>query len=117
MVICIKNLRLSGILGVYEEERRAERNIIINARVEYDAQKALLSDGLADALDYKQIRDVIVDFVAASKFKLIETLAGGIVEQLIKDTRIQKLEIEVDKPNALRLAESVSAILVWERAR
>jgi D-erythro-7,8-dihydroneopterin triphosphate epimerase len=115
MVICIKNLRVSSILGVYEEERRAERDIIINVRIEYDAKDALRTDSLEDALDYKQVRDRIVNFVEGTKFKLIEKLADGIVQQLIADARILKLQLEVDKPHALRLAESVSAIIHWER--
>jgi D-erythro-7,8-dihydroneopterin triphosphate epimerase len=115
MIICVKNLRVSTILGVYEEERRAERDVIINIRVEYDAQAALRSDLLEDALDYKQVRDRIVRVVESSQFKLIETLADGIVRELIKDQRIFRLQLEVDKPHALRLAESVSAILHWER--
>lgn len=115
MIICVKNLRVSSILGVYEEERRAERDIVINIQVEYDAQTALETDGLEDALDYKLIRDRIVRFVEGTQFKLLEKLADGIVQELSKDQRIQSLHLEVDKPHALRLAESVSAIIRWKR--
>jgi len=67
MVICIKNLRVSGILGVYPEERNKERDIVINARVEYNAQAAIASDALEDALDMqrgglKESRDVLRQF-------------------------------------------------------
>jgi D-erythro-7,8-dihydroneopterin triphosphate epimerase len=117
MIVCIKNLRVSGILGVYEEERRAERDIVINVRVEYDATQAIATDALEDALDYKQVRDTIVNFVQRTRFKLIEKLADGITQELTRDTRILKVHIEVDKPRALRLAESVSAVLEWERRR
>ena len=115
MIICLKNLRVSGILGVYDEERHAERDIIINARIEYNAQDALRTDSLEGALDYKQVRDRIVNAVAGTRFKLIETLASAIVQELIRDPRILKLQVEVDKPKALRLADSVSAIVEWER--
>jgi D-erythro-7,8-dihydroneopterin triphosphate epimerase len=115
MIICIKNLRVSSILGVYEEERRKERDIIINIRLEYDAQTAMKSDGLEDALDYKVVRDRIVNFVEGTQFKLLEKLADGIVQELAQDKRISKLHLEVDKPHALRLAESVSAIIAWQR--
>ena len=116
MIICIKNLRVSSILGVYEEERRKERDIVINARLGYDARVAMRSDALDDALDYKQVRDRIVNFVEGTQFKLIEKLADGILQELIKDPRITMVRLEVDKPHALRLAESVSAIIEWERS-
>ncbi len=115
MVICIKNLRVSGILGVYEEERQTERDIVVNARLEYNAQDAIRTDALEDALDYKLIRDGIQKVVAETKFKLLETLADRIVKELTIDTRILKLELEIDKPRALRLTDSVSAIIHWER--
>ena len=116
MIISVKNLRVSSILGVYEEERRTERDIIINVRVEYDASAALKSDALEDALDYKLIRDRIVNFVTGTQFKLLEKLADGILQVLAEDERVRKIHLEVDKPHALRLAESVSAIMEWERA-
>jgi D-erythro-7,8-dihydroneopterin triphosphate epimerase len=115
MVICIKNLRVSGILGVYEEERRSERDIVINTRIEYDATRASQTDALEDALDYKQIRDTIVRFVQSTGFKLLEKLADSILRELIADERILRVELEVDKPHALRLAESVSAVIDWKR--
>ena len=115
MVICIKNLRVSGILGVYEEERQTERDIVVNARLEYNAQDAIRTDALEDALDYKLIRDGIQKVVAETKFKLLETLADRIVKELTIDARILKLELEIDKPKALRLTDSVSAIIHWER--
>ena len=115
MLVCIKNLHLSAILGVYDEERHAEREIIVNVRVEYDPAAAIQTDALEDALDYKQIRNRIVSVVSGTRFRLIETLANGIVEELVKDPRILKLRLEVDKPKALRLAESVSVIVRWAR--
>ena len=115
MLVCIKNLRLSAILGVYDEERHAEREIIVNVRVQYDPSAAIRTDALEDALDYKQIRNRIVSVVSGTRFRLIETLANGIVEELIKDPRILKLRLEVDKPKALRLAESVSVVVRWKR--
>jgi len=115
VLVCIKNLRLSAILGVYDEERHAEREIIVNVRVEYDPSVAIRTDALEDALDYKQIRNRIVSVVSGTRFRLIETLANGIVEELVKDPRILKLRLEVDKPKALRLAESVSVVVRWKR--
>jgi D-erythro-7,8-dihydroneopterin triphosphate epimerase len=115
MVISIKNLRVSGILGVYEEERRAERDIIVNTQIEYDASDAVRTDALEDAMDYKQIRDRIVNFIEGTRFKLLEKLADGIVQDLVGDERVLKVKLEVDKPHAMRLAESVSATIHWER--
>ncbi len=57
MLLSIKNLRVATVLGVYEEERHAERDVVINLRIDYDHRDALRTDSLEDALDYKEIRD------------------------------------------------------------
>ena len=117
MILCVKNLRVSGILGVNQEERGVERQILINVRIEYDAGKAVITDAVEDALDYKHLRDCIVKVIQGTKHKLLETLADAIARELATDARISKLDLEVDKPNALRLAESVAAVIHWERSR
>lgn len=115
MTICIKNLRLRTILGVHEEERTAEREIIVNLQMEYDARAAARTDSLDSAFNYKDIRDRIVTALSGTRFNLLEALADHILNALIQDPRIEKLRIEIDKPNALRSAESVSAIISWSR--
>ena len=116
MVIRVKNLRTSGILGVYDEERRAEREIVVNVRLEYDARAAAQSDSIEDALDYQRVQDRIEAVIKAGRFRLLETLADRLVKELTQDARIHKLRVEVDKPGALALAESVSVTAEWDRS-
>ncbi len=115
MIICIKNLRVSLILGVYEEERHRERDVILNVRLEYDAAKPMESDRIEDALDYHVLRDHIVSVISGTRFKLLEKLAALVLQELIQDPRITAVDLEIDKPNALHLSDSVSAVLHWKR--
>ena len=115
MTITFRNLRLQVILGVNESERHTVRDAVVNLTLDYDASKAAASDQLADAIDYKSIRDRILKVTRDSKFHLIEALVECIGAELRQDQRIQRYHIEIDKPGALRLVDSVSVATSWQR--
>ena len=64
MVINIRKLRTSALLGVYEHERLARREIIVNARIEYESALAVANDSIEHALDYEQVSAAIIDVVS-----------------------------------------------------
>ena len=115
MTLLIRNLRLKTRIGVSAKERDAERDVIVNVSLDYNADDACRLDSLDQAIDYRKVRDRVATLVEASQFMLIETLVQHIVLSLSEDLRIDRLQVEVEKPGALRRADSVSASLTWER--
>ena len=113
VVIKIRNLRVNGILGVYEKERTAPRPIVINLALEIDGRVAANTDEIGCTVDYSVIRDTVVNIVETAQSRLIEHLATRIAEAILQDSRVIAVEVEVDKPAALRMAESV-AVVVFE---
>jgi FolB domain-containing protein len=109
--IRIKDLQLRCIVGVYPEERREKQDVVIQVRMEADLGDASRSDALSDTVDYKAIKKRIVAMVEASSFQLIERLAGGVAELCLADPRVQAVEVEVEKPAALRFARTVSVVV------
>ena len=115
MAIRIKNLRLETILGLRDSERVRKRAVIINVLLELESNEAAAHDSIDGTVDYSMVRDEILRRVEGSEFKLIESLAQDILDHLITDARISSVVVEVDKPGALRYAESVSVQLSWQR--
>jgi len=109
--IRIKDLALRCVVGVYPEERHEKQDVVIQVRMEADLDAASHSDALADTVDYKAIKKRIVAMVEASSFQLIERLAGGVAELCLADPRVQAVEVEVEKPAALRFARTVSVVV------
>jgi FolB domain-containing protein len=60
--ILIQNLRLQGILGVYERERTTLREILINVTLYTDRRPAGQTDNLVDCVDYSQVVKEIRDY-------------------------------------------------------
>lgn len=115
MMLRIKRLRATTTLGVYEWEVAKKREIIVNAELEFDGAAAARSDDMKDAIDYSEIEQDILDHLYNHSFNLIETVASALAGRILRDPRISRVRVEVDKPGALRFAESVS--VVEERCR
>ena len=114
--IRIKDLQLRCIVGVYPEERREKQDVVIGVRMETDLGAASRSDELADTVDYKAIKKRIVTAVEASTYQLIERLAGRVAELCLEDPGVQAVEVEVEKPGALRFARTVSVTVRRRRS-
>ena len=108
MIVRIKNLKLRTIIGIQEWERTEKQDIIINIEYETNAEKAAKSDDINDTINYKTLNKKIIEKVESTSFFLLEKLASCILEIIMEDKRITRAKVEIDKPGALRFADSVS---------
>lgn len=115
MVIRIKNLRLRTIIGINPDERAKQQDIVINARFAFDGTRAATSDRVEDSLDYKAIKLALIDHVESSACRLLEKLVSDLVDIIMARTPVLWAAVEIDKPHALRFADSVSVELRRDR--
>ena len=116
MWIRIKDLRLRAIIGIEEWERKNKQDLIINVELEFDGAAAARSDSIDDSVNYKSITKAIIREVEGSSHQLLERLADRILQIVMEDERVIRSVVEVDKPHALRFADSVSMTVTGERA-
>ncbi len=114
MIIKIKNLRLKTILGIYEWEENVDREIIINAKIHTNFDRALTSNEISDAIDYDDIVTKIKNLIANKRFKLVEKMAQDIMNEIMQDSRISKCKLEIDKVGAVESLESFSITIEQE---
>lgn len=115
MIIRIKNLRLRAVIGLNDWERKVQQDLTINIEMGFDGEKAGVSDDIGDTVDYKALKKRIRSEVEASHYKLLEALGTHILNIVMDDARVQRASVEVDKPHALRFADSVSVTCSRER--
>jgi D-erythro-7,8-dihydroneopterin triphosphate epimerase len=113
--INIENLRLRTYLGFNPDELVKQQDIVINAFIEFDASIPSMSDDENDTLDYKVITKAIIKHVESGQFRLVEKLNADIVSIIMDNHLVLKTEVRVEKPHALRFADSVSVSLAAER--
>lgn len=109
--IRIRGLKVEGIVGVHDWERRVPRPIVADVELATDVARAARSDALKDALDYAAVAQAVTAFVAASKFQLIETLAEKLAERLRADFGAAWVRLELHKPGAVPGAQDVSVAI------
>ena len=115
--IRITDLLVRTIIGGNEWERDTLQDVIINIEFVYDASKAIASDSMEDALDYKKLKRRIIKEVEGSHFRLLESLTNRVLSIVIEAPGTQSAVVRIDKPGALRFAKTVSVEMSDRRSR
>ena len=108
MKIRIKNLRARTIIGIHEWEKDYPQEVLINIEIEIPVDSAVDSDSIDDTVNYMEVKKKVLTAVENSHFELLEKLASFVLLKVMEDKRILSARVEIDKPNALRFADSVS---------
>lgn len=113
--IYIRDLTLRCIVGIYPDERREKQDVVINLTMHSDLTKACMSDEIDDTVNYKATKKAIIALVEKSEFFLIEKLAENIADIALQSLRVERVDVTVDKPGALRFARSVAVAITREQ--
>ena len=113
----IKNLLLRAYIGIKEEEINNQQDVLINVRLTYDAANAINENDIAAALNYRTITKQVIHHVDGNRFALLERLTHEVLAIVMEHEAVTWAAVEIDKPHALRYAESVSVTLEAHRAR
>ena len=112
--INVQNLRLRTYIGFNPEERLKQQDVIINLEIRYRLPGAVLKDSVGDSLNYKTITKQVIKLVEENRFLLLEKLAADILDVCSEPRDVSFARVTVDKPHALRFADSVSITLDYQ---
>jgi 7,8-dihydroneopterin aldolase/epimerase/oxygenase len=111
----IRDLRVSGVHGVLQEERERSQPFSLDIVAWVDMAGAQRSDDLSDTVDYGALAHLAADVVAQQSYRLLEALAGRLADALlITDPRLRAVEVTVRKlrpPLALDVASTGVRVL------
>lgn len=113
--IIIRDLHVRGIIGINEDERTEQQDIVINLDLQTDTRPAGRSDDIADAVNYRSVAKRVIELVEGSRYFLVERLAEEIARVCLQEEQVQRVRVSVEKPSALRFARSVGVDI--ERSR
>jgi len=103
----INDLRVSGLHGVYEEERLSGNEFSVDVELDGDFTKAIETDRIEDSVDIDQVVALIRDVNRQNQFYLIESFADSIAHVLLEQYPILlRVVVRVTKLTLVRL-ESV----------
>ncbi|MDR5867098.1 dihydroneopterin triphosphate 2'-epimerase [Halomonas koreensis] len=109
--IRIKDLRLRTHVGIKEEEIQNRQDVVINAVIRYRADKAVAFNHIEEALNYRTITKRVIAHVEDNRFLLLERMTREVLDLIMSFDQVLAAQVEIDKPHALRFADSVSITL------
>lgn len=110
--IHIRDLEISGIIGINPEERTDKQGILVNLTLWVDLERAAVTDDIDDTVNYRTLCKTIISHVESGRPKLVERLVDEIAAICLEDPRVEQTEVTVEKPGALRSARSVGITVV-----
>ena len=105
--VIIKNLVARGIIGVYDWERTKPQDILINIILFGDLSQPGKSDNIDDSINYKTVAKGAQSLAENCERLTVEALAADIAEYCLGSKGVKKVRVRVEKPGAVRFAESV----------
>jgi dihydroneopterin aldolase len=110
-ILTLTGLRFDANLGILDHEKTAPQPIQVDAELNQGPQPLLPhDDDISHVLDYRKVRQIIIDECTAEHVNLLESLIGKLTRRLMQlpgvigvRVKIAKLEIFEDCEVAIRM--------------
>jgi D-erythro-7,8-dihydroneopterin triphosphate epimerase len=112
--INISNLRLRTFIGFNPEEKEKKQDVVLNIAIRYAISEKALNDQIEGALNYKDITKQVIEHVENGRFLLLEKLVADVLKICSAHRDVRTAQVSIDKPHALRFADSVSLTLEYD---
>ena len=113
--IFLRGLRVDCIIGYIDWERQLRQTLEIDLEFPVDCARAAASDDVAHSVDYKSVAKRVLQFVGASEFQLVETLAHRLALLLLDEFTLDWLRVTINKPGAIRHSRDVGVSILRRR--
>jgi len=99
--IFFSQLALDARIGILEHELRATQPLHIDAEFDVDINQPVHDQNIQTVLDYRLLRNAIVQECTQAHVNLLETLIEQVVDRLLREfAEISRVRIRISKPNA-----------------
>lgn len=105
--IIIKDLVARGIIGLNDWEREKPQEILINVTAYCDISKAAETDDIAHSVNYRSLAKKMQAHAESAARLTVEALAVDLARLGLEDPNVAKIKVRVEKPGAVRFAQSV----------
>jgi dihydroneopterin aldolase len=97
-VLSLTGLRLAARLGILAHELSGPQPIEVDAELNLGQQSlAPRDDDITHVLDYRKVRQIIIEVCTAEHVNLLETLVGKLCARLLQLPGVQGVRVKVAK--------------------
>lgn len=95
--IYIKDLLVTARHGVLKKEHRERQRFSVSVLASVDTGEHVTQDTINKTLDYRKVRDTVLEIMHGRSHKLIEVLAAEIATKVLTDKRVAAIEVGIEK--------------------
>jgi 7,8-dihydroneopterin aldolase/epimerase/oxygenase len=114
-IVFLRGLRIETTIGIYDWEKAIKQPVLLDVEMASDVARGGASDRIEDALNYKAVSKRLKQFVAESRFELVETLAERCAAIIREEFGVPWVRLTLNKIGAVSDSEGVGVII--ERGR
>ena len=116
LYIKLDKITFHGKHGVTQIERAKPQPIEVTLSIQPKSKKVLLSDTLIDTIDYLDIYSKVKKNIEEKSFKLLESLAHEIINDIAESSPIKSIKLSIRKP-AIKIDNNQDFIEVILKAK
>jgi FolB domain-containing protein len=105
--VLIKNFIIQEIIGVHEHEKIKKQKIKFNIVIDVDQNVLPDEKDIKSIVDYEKITNNLKNLAKNKKYNFLESLVEDSFKELFEDKRITSAKVKIEKPDAIKNAESV----------
>ena len=105
--VFIKNFIIEEIIGIHKHEKVKKQLIKFNIVLDINQNTTPNEKNINSIVDYEKITKKLEILTKSKKYNFLESLAEDSFEEIFEDRRINSVTIKIEKPEAIKNAESV----------
>lgn len=113
--VVISNLVARGVIGINDWERERLQDIQINIDLYGDFRRVGASDDIRDGVNYRTVAKKVLAYAETAQRFTVEALATDLARLCLEEPGVLKVRIRVEKPGAVRFADTVGVEIERER--
>ena len=114
--ILIKELTLDLKLGYFDFEKDKTQKVKFTLEIDYRDKKPTNDKDLKSIVNYDKIVKLIKKLVKNKHYNFLETLAEDVFDELFKDKRIDKINLQIEKLEIIKDCSSVGIQISKKRS-
>ena len=114
--VFIKDLITQEIIGIHEHEKIKKQKIKFNIVVNVNQNTVPDEKDIKSIVDYEKITNKLENLVKNKKYNFLESLAEDSFKEIFEDKRINSVKIKIEKPDAIKNADSVGVEVLKNRS-
>ena len=105
--VFIKDFIIQEIIGIHKYEKIKKQKIKFNIVVDVNKNTVPDEKDIKSIVDYEKITNKLENLVKNKKYNFLESLAEDSFKEIFEDKRINSVKIKIEKPDAIKNADSV----------